>query len=241
MNLRLDKDEGAETAGPRTARKPVRPTMVDKATRSVRDGIFRGRYAPGQRLVEADLMQELSASRGIVREALRRLASEGLVAIEPYRGAVVERLTRQRLDCYFEIIEALEGMAARRAAERFGELGAAAPKAARTLHELADHGSDRGRFIERNILFHDYVVELSGNRLLPDLRSRLQTPALRIHFPTLLDEADIAQSDRDHRAIVEAITKPDPDRAETLMRRHVRRTAQISHRLPDYLFSGADS
>ena len=83
---------------------------------AITDGVKDGRYAPGQRLVEADLTAELGVSRGPLREALGRLAAEGVLELEPYRGAVVRRLTREDVEDLFSVREVLEGEAARLAA-----------------------------------------------------------------------------------------------------------------------------
>jgi DNA-binding GntR family transcriptional regulator len=78
----------------------------------VRDRIRRGRMVPGQRLIEADLIRETGASRSRVREALQRLETEGLVAIEEFRGASVRRFSRDELSAIYRTRSALEGLAA---------------------------------------------------------------------------------------------------------------------------------
>ena len=84
----------------------------------VREHIRHGRLVPGQRLVEADIVAATGASRGKVREALRRLESEGLLTIEEFRGASVKRLGRDEVRQIYQARMALEGLAARECALR---------------------------------------------------------------------------------------------------------------------------
>ena len=229
----------ASNRGPLRERPPVRVTVVAQTLEAVRSGIMRGRYAPGQRLIEADLMRELSVSRGPVREALRRLAAEGLVIIEPYRSAVVARLTREGLADAFRIRELLEVLGASLAAERIGQASGGARAAEKKLRALADlDPNDAEDYMERNHRFHSYIAELSGNAHLPRFLAQLQTPALRSHFPRVVDRDAIKRSNAEHREVVAAICDRDPARAAQAMRRHVRRTGELSLRLPEFLFSG---
>ena len=69
-------------------------SAVDQVMEAVKDGIRQARYVPGQRLVEPDMMRDFAVSRGTVREALRRLAAEGFVQIELYRGASIRKMSR---------------------------------------------------------------------------------------------------------------------------------------------------
>lgn len=76
---------------------PVRGATVDYVLEHLRQGIVRGRYAPGQRLIEADLTDELGVSRGPLREAMRRLSADDLLEIVPNRGAIVRRLSLREM------------------------------------------------------------------------------------------------------------------------------------------------
>ncbi len=225
-----------------TTLKPAGQTVVERAMGIVRAGIMRGRYAPGQRLVEADLMRELGVSRGAVRDVLSRLAADGLAMIEPYRGAIVARLTREGLRSSFEVRELLEGLAARQAAERFGRRELDRTTVERNLRDYgASSSGEKDEYMERNVRFHNYIAELSGNVHLPRILTQIQVPALRSHFPNILDSAALTNSTREHFEIVRAICSGDGARAEKAMRGHVHRTAKLAELLPDYLFPAARS
>src|SRR5262245_51803793 len=94
---------------------------VDVACEAIRRGIITGRFAPGQRLILRDLMEDIGFSASTLREAFRRLAAERLVNLIPNRGIAVHRLTQKEMADLFEIRELLEGTAARLAAERIDE------------------------------------------------------------------------------------------------------------------------
>ena len=96
-------------------------SAVDQVMEAVKDGIRQARYVPGQRLVEPDMMRDFAVSRGTVREALRRLAAEGFVQIELYRGASIRKMSRDEFVELNEIRALLEGYAASLAAQRMSK------------------------------------------------------------------------------------------------------------------------
>ena len=219
-----------------------RTTAVEATTQAIRQAILRDRYAPGQRLIEAELMREHLVSRGPVREALRRLASEGLIDIEPYRGAVVRRLSRKSLADAFELREVLEGVAARAAADRFADALQNEDEAAILLRDFiegeASEDEDADQHLVENSAFHAAIVKLSGNMHTAALLSNTQTPALRAHFSMLLDKPAMRRSLVEHREIAMAIMKGDAAGAERAIRKHLRSTAKLTQKLPDFLFPG---
>jgi DNA-binding GntR family transcriptional regulator len=212
-------------------------TVVEYTIGSIRHGILEGHYAPGQRLIEGELTESLGVSRGPLREALRRLAADGLVEIEPFRGAAVSRLTRAELADTLAVREALEGLAARLAAERIEKAGnRAQANAALNMLKRAAGASDATSYLEENDQFHQLIIDLSGNDVLGRQIAQLQLPTLRSAFFRLFDSALQSASLAQHREILEAIMGGDPARAERAMRSHVRRTIEITRRMPDALF-----
>jgi len=227
-------------AAPAKAAAPDRQssrTVVEYAIGAIRHGILEGHYAPGQRLIEGELTETLGVSRGPLREALRRLAADGLVEIEPFRGAAVSRLTRAELANTLTVREALEGLAARLAAERIDEAGnRATAAAAMTALKRASSTPQPLSYLEENDHFHQIIIELSGNDILGRQIAQLQLPTLRSAFFRLFDPALQASSIAQHREILEAIVAGDAGRAERAMRNHIRRTIDVARRLPDALF-----
>jgi DNA-binding GntR family transcriptional regulator len=207
----------------------VNGSLVENIVERVRDRIRDGRLAPGQRLVEADMQRLFEASRGSIREAVRRLAAEGLVELRHNSGAIVRALAPEEVANVFRIREALEALAARLAAEnvrRGANPGELLELEAR-FHRNFD-GSAVG-YMRYNDAFHDLVVRLSGNEQLIQLVRQLHVRVYRLQVEALRSSASYIDSRREHGAIVRAIAKGDGATAERLMRRHIRR------RLPEIL------
>ena len=140
-----------------TPASPEEPVSVSAVVEWIRDRIRRGRLVPGQRLVEADIMRELSASRSRVREALQRLSTEGLVTIEEFRGASVKQFSRDEIRQIYRARMALEGLAARDFAE--GEASDLKRRFASVQQELnaLEHTGDHERFAQLNEIGRAHV------------------------------------------------------------------------------------
>lgn len=190
---------------------------------TIRQGIIAGRFAPGQRLVMRDLIEEFGYSRSTFREAFRQLAAEKLVSLIPNRGVAVQRLTPREMADLFEIRELLEGQAARRAAERINEGDNRRRFMAMWEKVRRSDPAERAGFIEHNQLFHGTIVELSGNTRLPEMLDQLQIPILMFQWRTLMTRQETELSHAEHVTIAKAILEGRPDQAEAAMRKHVRR------------------
>ncbi|GAA5232123.1 GntR family transcriptional regulator [Verticiella sediminum] len=206
--------------------RPNRPgTLAHELIDRIREAIVDGRYAPGQRLIEADLMRELQASRGSVREALRRLGAEGIVDLVPNRGAVVRKLSRKDFCDLFRMREALEGLAARMAAERVAAHGLAEPflAAAAATAEADDQGA--AAFSRQNRTLHQLIVDFSDNAQLAESLEQMRIPLARLHIRSAVDASYRDDSRDEHKAVIAAIAAGDADAAETAMRQHLRQAA----------------
>jgi len=216
---------------------PVRATVVDQTVEKIRDAIKHGRYAPGQRLVEADLTLDLGASRGPLREALSRLSAEGLIDIEPYRGAVVRRFSRSDVVELFEVRTALESEAASLAAQRIDigdhrKLMTAAVKSMGAFRSGDEHSAYPGQ----NSAFHATIMLIADNSLLAELADQLHTKAYWLQFRQLLTNHTRKTSLADHDAISSAILAGDAKKASNAMRRHIKRSLTATLELPSGLF-----
>ena len=196
--------------------------MVGDAADWIRERIRNGRLVPGQRLVEADIVRSSGASRGKVREALRRLESEGLLEIEEFRGASVKRLGQNEVRQIYEARMALEGLAAgecaRRADAEFRERLA-------SIQQQMDVGESVGnhdRFAKLNDTWHRMIIAGSGNQYVAQFLSRLTVPIYRLLFSSFYSPQRIALANADHRLITAAIVNGRPEDAEQAMRAHIR-------------------
>ena len=237
-------DSGAHGGGRRTmgTHPPDgRPSAVDRVVATVRSGVRDGRFAPGQRLVEADLMRELGIGRNTLREALSRLSSDGLVTIAPHRGASVRRLTRTNVEQLYELREVLEGLAARLAALRINAPGHRDRllAALNAVQETA-RTAEMPQYIDENLRFHRTVVEMSGHTRLLELVDQLQLQTFRVQFRSAAAHDRTGMrgfSVSEHQSLAEAILAGDAEQAENIMRTHLRHTGSSILQLPDSDFA----
>ena len=215
------------TAGGGTATSEAVTVVVA----AVRDGIMQGRFAPGQRLPEADLVSLYDASRGAVRAALAQLESEGIVERERNRGARVRPIS---LDEAVEITEAravLEGLCAAKAAAR------ATDGDRKRLRELGEElaetvaNTDIMAYSRVNQLVHRAVRDISGHEIAGRLLDRLRTQSVRYHYTIALLPGRPAIGLQEHLQIIETVCAGDPDVAEQTMRAHLLSVVEALHQL----------
>jgi DNA-binding GntR family transcriptional regulator len=197
---------------------------AERAYSTVRDGILRGTYAAGTRLTEQDLAMAAGVSRTPVREALRRLHSEGLVEFAPNHGAVVALFEPEDAEEIFELRSVLEPICASRAAER------AAPALVAELRDLAERQileSRRRRpgFLVRigdlNDRFHRLLQEgAHSSRLAKTLAGLIEAPLILRTFGQYTP-AELQRSADQHLELVQALEARDPLWAHSIMRMHI--------------------
>lgn len=214
-----------------------RGETVDYVVAEIREGILSGRYAPGQRLIARDLTDDVGYSRGPVREALRRLAAEGLVQLVPNRGAVVRHLTRKQVADLFEVRKNLEGLAARLAAQHIDD-GENRSLFSRVWDEVRPTGLELpwSTFIRQNRLYHQTIVSIGGNEILSDLIETLRLPVVMLQIGRAMQPEHAAVSHQDHVLVAKAILTGDPEAAEHAMRRHLQRSHDWIVTLPEAAF-----
>ncbi len=196
---------------------------------TLRQWIVNGDLAPGQRLIETDLRKSLGASRSTLREVLIQLNGEGLVELVHQRGAFVTRLSEKALLDLFGVRERLEGYAAWLAAQNVdaGKNRSWLEKQRKTWGQ-ADMATNYPRHLQENIPFHDGILRMSGNERLISMLQHLQVPSLRQRFFDAFEPGHWQKSVEEHLRIIDALLAGDSDRAESAMRKHVRRTGQLA-------------
>lgn len=195
--------------------------LVDRIHADLQERILSGSIKPGEKLREAKVADLLDVSRVPVREALRRLEFDGLVEIQPRRGATVRPLTLKDVDELFEVRESLEVLVARLAARHAGSDGREALAAALASSERAYATGDDRTIAAANAHFHDVILELTGNALLRSLM-RMVSGRLRWLFRLTAFRAVHGQQ-VEHATLVEAILDGDEELAASLAYAHVAR------------------
>jgi DNA-binding GntR family transcriptional regulator len=188
--------------------------------------MLRGDFAPDQRLVEADLSERFGASRGAVRNALQELATDGLVEMQRNKGARVRAVTLAEA---IEITEArmvLEGLVARKAAER---CSAEEIEELRSIGKAMREACSRSELLaysDLNARLHRRIREISRHATSANVIERLGAQVVRHQFRLSLLPGRPAVSLPQHERIIEAILARDPDAAEQAMRAHLSSVVQ---------------
>jgi DNA-binding GntR family transcriptional regulator len=208
------------TTGKSHKSKP-KPVSVKDLVIWVREKIRVGQFAPGQRLIESDIIRETQASRNKVREAFQRLETEGLVIIEEFRGASVKLITWDEVRQIYQARMALEGFAAAQfAASDDVELKQKLKQTQDEMNKWVESG-DHDRFAQLNSKWHDLIVEGARNEYFRQFLTRLTIPVYRLLFTTFYSKQRIAIANSDHRKITAAILNGQAELAQSLMRDHI--------------------
>ncbi|PRY39398.1 GntR family transcriptional regulator [Geodermatophilus tzadiensis] len=202
--------------------RPV--TSAERALTALRELIMGGELAAGARLGEVELADRLGVSRTPVREALSRLAAEGLVQVVPNRGARVATWTVAELEGVFDLRAVLEPRLTALAVPNarpadVDELDALA----RRMCEVGSPGpgQDLDALVPLNRAFHDRLVALAGHpALAAALAAAIHPPIVRRNFLTY-DEESLRRSLAHHGEIVAALRAGDPDWARAVMTSHI--------------------
>ena len=207
---------------------PAVQTRAQNVTERLREAILAGHFTPNEKLQEVSLSEMLDVSRTPIRAALHGLSAEGLLEYEPNRGYSVRRLDTEELIAIFDIRGALEGLAARFAAER--GLSAQAQQTYRIALADGDLILNKGRLVkgdlsafrEVNVRIHNTIIQASGNRMIGDMiRICRNVPMSSDRNILWNDYRWILRSHDDHHRIFDAMLNREAARAEQLMREHV--------------------
>jgi len=200
----------------------IAPTaLYQEVAERLRQRIFAHELTPGTWIDEQKLAEQYGISRTPLREALKVLASEGLVELKPRRGCYVTEISRQDLDDIFPLMAMLEG---RCAADAVKAAKPADIKSLKEIHARLEAAAREGRidaFFEANQEFHRRIQELANNRwllsVIQDLRKVLKLS--RLHSLSL--EGRLQQSLEEHRAIMAAFEAGEGAKAEKFMHDHL--------------------
>jgi DNA-binding GntR family transcriptional regulator len=197
--------------------KPLRELVFE----ALREAIVKGMLRPGERMMEIQLAEEMGVSRTPVREAIRKLELEGLVAMVPRKGAYVASLSMKDIVEVFEIRGALEGLAAELAAERITE--DELEELERYLVKITEsiEAGDLTLLVEADTDFHGQIYKASRNERLSQIISNLREQIQRFRKTSLSQPGRMRYALDEHKKIVEALSSRDGMLARKLAEEHI--------------------
>ncbi|MFI5660391.1 GntR family transcriptional regulator [Streptomyces sp. NPDC051684] len=201
--------------------------LRDQVCEGIRDRIISGQLRPGDRLLEREVAEGFGVSRIPVREAIRVLLSEGFLEAASARKIVVKQLSFQDVLDLFDLREALEVLAVRRATERAQKPQIAALGRLLTSAERATRTGKPARISRANTAFHHHIVEIAGNTLLASTLEPLEG-RMRWLFQQVDDPHAVWE---EHQSLYEAIAAHDADLAATRALSHVRHYREVAMRV----------
>jgi DNA-binding GntR family transcriptional regulator len=200
-------------------KKPT--TLAHEIARHLRESIIRGELAPGERVNESRLTQELGLSRSPVREAIRILEAEGLLTVEPHRGAHVRPLSDDDLEEIFDVRLMLESHGLRRGRPRITAAAIAPLRAAVEDARRALDADAFERWHRASLRFHDALVALAGNRHVTRLHEELKRSLRRYQISLIGLPGQPDRSHAEHEAILEALEQDKVEQAAALVAAHI--------------------
>jgi DNA-binding GntR family transcriptional regulator len=198
---------------PGGARPPLRQAL--------REAILKGEYTPGERLVEAQLIERFQASRFNVRAALQELATEGLVEVQRNRGAHVRKVSLAEAVEITEVRMVVEGLVAARAAEHVTADQATELDEIGVLMRRAVEAAEFRRYSDLNQRLHALIRRIAGHGTADRIIETLRGQLVRHQFMVSLLPGRPATSLPQHERIIAAIRDRDPKAAEAAMREHI--------------------
>ncbi len=200
---------------------PGQALIAERAYHELRDRIVKLLLAPGTVLREDELMAELGIGRTPLREAVKRLALEGFVAVQPRRGTYVTEVDAAEIVHITEVRAELEGYAAELAARRMDAGGRRAAEALLEQIEALGRADEQEALMALDERIHSFVWEASGNPYLIDTLERYFSLSLRIWYVVLDRLPGLGHAVHDQAALLRAMTDRDAPLARNIMREHV--------------------
>ena len=198
------------------------PTLVESVAEAIRESILSGRFAPGDRLVEAELARELHVSRGPIREALGLLGKDGIVVHEPRRGKFVQGLTPRLIDEVYSLRLLLEPFAVERVIANLDDGGRSRLQSALASIAAAAGAGDERALAAADVGFHNLIYELADHELLQ--RAWLENIAGKLRLMsniTTRSLTELKDAERNHRRILEPILAGDAEHAKRAITQHI--------------------
>ena len=203
--------------------KPLREMVYEE----LKMQILKGSIIPGTRMMEVELAEEMGVSRTPIREAIRKLEKEGLVTIEPRRGAYASMISTEDMVEILEVRQDLEGLAAFFAADRMTEEQMEELKYVSGCYDDAVKRGNMEEMIKHDTRFHHIIVESCRNKILVQMIEQLQELVLRFRYIYYDNFRRAENMPEEHAAIVAAIAEGDADKARAAADIHIERLKEL--------------
>jgi DNA-binding GntR family transcriptional regulator len=204
-------------------RRSLHREVVDR----LRTMIVEAELTPGERIAEGEICKQLGISRTPLREALKVLASEGLIDLLPNRGTRVSRITEKEIGELFEVISGIERMAGELAAERATDKDIEDLTKLQERMELHHRNDERHQYFDLNQQVHELIVRMADNSVLIAVHANLMMKVRRARYLAIMSRGRWDEAVREHAEIREAIAAREPARAGALIMLHIRKTGEI--------------
>lgn len=204
----------------------VRPALQEEIVARIKQLIDDGVLMPGSRIPERQLCAQLGVSRTPLREAFRVLAAEGLLEVQPRRGATVKRLHPDDIDHMFQVLEALEGLAGELACDLISDQEFSELEALHRKMVSCYRRRDRRGFFEINQEIHERIVKAAANPILTRVYEGLSGQIRRIRYLPKITDAQWTVATREHEAIVKALKARNKRTLGAILRAHLRNKRQ---------------
>jgi len=201
------------------------PNLVEQVRDAILDEIVSGQLAQGERIIQKQIANTLGVSRQPVQQALLLLRSEGVLREAPGRGLVVAPLEPEQVKHMYDMRAAIEGLAARLAAEHNAERAAQLGPALIDAGRKAVASGSVAKMVAADLKFHEFIYELSGNPLIAPAMAAHWTHTQRVMVEVLTRDETPRDIWDQHAAVLDAIARGAPEQAERLARLHVAQAA----------------
>lgn len=189
--------------------------------------ILKGQIVPGTRMMEVEMAEDMGVSRTPIREAIRKLEKEGLVTIEPRRGAYASQISQKDIEEILEVRQNMEGLAAFYAAGRMDEDAKKKLKIATDKYDKAVEDANTQDMIKYDTEFHHLIVEGADNKILVNMVQQLQELVLRFRYLYYDNFKRGEKMPAEHHAIREAIESGDAAAARDAADIHIERLKEM--------------
>lgn len=198
-----------------------RQGLHDAVADRLRQYVVEGLLLPGQRLNERVLCEQMGVSRTPMREAIKKLAGEGLVRLEPNRGAVVHRLTTEEVAAAFEVVASMEALSGELAAQRATTAQIERVLSLQEQMEEAHRNSDLPGYYRINSEIHAAINEAAGNPVLTEMFRSINLRLQSLRFRSNLDQKKWDVAVQEHQQIANALASRDQAKLSSLLRQHL--------------------